>query len=73
MCLYECMCVFHRNKFSMSSKLRFINNDYSSLSVFLYSTTQEMIFDLCVKDIVKSVLGGYNGSIIASGQTGINM
>ena len=29
-----------------------------------------MVFDTCVKDIVESVLHGYNGSIIASGQTG---
>lgn len=28
------------------------------------------MFDTCVKDIVESVLHGYNGSIIASGQTG---
>jgi len=36
----------------------------------LYSTTQEMVYEACVKDIVVSVLEGYNGSIIAYGQTG---
>ena len=35
-----------------------------------YRITQELVFDTCVKDIVESVLHGYNGSIIASGQTG---
>ena len=34
------------------------------------STTQEMVYEACVKDIVVSVLEGYNGSIIAYGQTG---
>ena len=38
--------------------------------LLLYSTTQEMVYDACVKDIVVSVLEGYNGSIIAYGQTG---
>ena len=33
-------------------------------------TTQDEIFSVGVKDIVESVLNGYNGSIIASGQTG---
>ena len=32
--------------------------------------TQSLIFEVGVKDIVESVLDGYNGSIIASGQTG---
>ncbi len=37
--------------------------------VFFRSIQQE-IFSECVLDIVESVLDGYNGSIIASGQTG---
>ena len=34
---------------------------------------QSEVFDVGVKDIVESVLDGYNGSIIASGQTGMTM
>ncbi len=37
---------------------------------FDYRISQETVFDACVKGIVESVLHGYNGSIIASGQTG---
>ena len=33
------------------------------------SSTQEVVFDVCVREIVESVLQGYNGSVIASGQT----
>ena len=33
------------------------------------SCTQEVVFDVCVREIVESVLQGYNGSVIASGQT----
>lgn len=39
--------------------------------VFYNRTTQDEIFSVGVKDIVESVLDGYNGSIIANGQTGI--
>ena len=38
--------------------------------MFVCSTTQEIVYDACVHDIVVSVLEGYNGSIIAYGQTG---
>ena len=34
-----------------------------------YSATQEEVFQSCACDIVLSVIDGYNGSIIASGQT----
>ena len=37
------------------------------------SSTQDMIFMECVQHIVESVLQGYNGSIIASGQTGMKV
>lgn len=38
-----------------------------------FSTTQEMVYEACVEDIVVSVLEGYNGSIIAYGQTGTGL
>ena len=38
--------------------------------LYFHSCTQEQIFEVSTKDIVESVLDGYNGSIIASGQTG---
>jgi len=39
------------------------------MHICLCSSTQGVIFDECVREIVESVLQGYNGSIIASGQT----
>ncbi|XP_051564191.1 kinesin heavy chain isoform X1 [Myxocyprinus asiaticus] len=33
------------------------------------NTTQEQVYDNCAKQIVKDVLGGYNGTIFAYGQT----
>uniref|UniRef100_A0A3Q4HBV6 Kinesin family member 5C n=1 Tax=Neolamprologus brichardi TaxID=32507 RepID=A0A3Q4HBV6_NEOBR len=33
------------------------------------NTTQEQVYDQCAKQIVKDVLGGYNGTIFAYGQT----
>lgn len=37
--------------------------------IIITSSTQEVIYDSCAKHIVMSVLEGYNGSIIAYGQT----
>ncbi|XP_013859604.1 kinesin heavy chain isoform 5A [Austrofundulus limnaeus] len=37
--------------------------------VFPTNTTQEQVYDTCAKQIVKDVLGGYNGTIFAYGQT----
>ncbi|KAM3622331.1 uncharacterized protein V6R79_023291 [Siganus canaliculatus] len=37
--------------------------------VFPTNTTQEQIYNACAKQIVKDVLGGYNGTIFAYGQT----
>lgn len=36
----------------------------------LQSASQEQIFESCAKDIVQSVMKGYNGTIMAYGQTG---
>ncbi len=41
-----------------------------SLFFSLPSSTQDQIFGVCAMEIVESVLQGYNGSLIASGQTG---
>lgn len=38
--------------------------------VFKPETSQEMIYDHCVKDIVDGVLQGVNGTVICYGQTG---
>ncbi|KAG1847154.1 P-loop containing nucleoside triphosphate hydrolase protein [Suillus subalutaceus] len=38
--------------------------------VFLMGTKQHKVFDYGVKDIVKDVLDGYNGTVFAYGQTG---
>uniref|UniRef100_A0A672FAK5 Kinesin-like protein n=1 Tax=Salarias fasciatus TaxID=181472 RepID=A0A672FAK5_SALFA len=37
--------------------------------VFPTNTTQELVYNACAKQIVKDVLGGYNGTIFAYGQT----
>lgn len=37
--------------------------------VFQSNTTQEQVYKACAQDIVKDVLGGYNGTIFAYGQT----
>uniref|UniRef100_A0A3B3RE53 Kinesin family member 5A n=1 Tax=Paramormyrops kingsleyae TaxID=1676925 RepID=A0A3B3RE53_9TELE len=37
--------------------------------VFPCNTTQEQVYNTCAKQIVKDVLGGYNGTIFAYGQT----
>ncbi|XP_037535745.1 kinesin heavy chain [Nematolebias whitei] len=37
--------------------------------VFPTITTQEQVYNACAKQIVKDVLGGYNGTIFAYGQT----
>ncbi|XP_028261718.1 kinesin heavy chain isoform X2 [Parambassis ranga] len=37
--------------------------------VFPTNTTQEQVYNNCAKHIVKDVLGGYNGTIFAYGQT----
>ncbi|XP_061582693.1 kinesin heavy chain isoform X1 [Cololabis saira] len=37
--------------------------------VFPTNTTQEQVYSACAKQIVKDVLGGYNGTIFAYGQT----
>lgn len=40
--------------------------------VFDANTSQQTVYNTCAKDIVLSVLDGYNGTIFAYGQTGIN-
>ncbi|KAM9859692.1 kinesin heavy chain [Aulostomus maculatus] len=37
--------------------------------VFPTNTTQEQVYNTCAKQIVRDVLGGYNGTIFAYGQT----
>ncbi|CAL8339117.1 unnamed protein product [Lota lota] len=42
---------------------------YAFDRVFPTNSTQEQVYDTCAKQIVKDVLGGYNGTIFAYGQT----
>ncbi|KAJ8264835.1 hypothetical protein COCON_G00139340 [Conger conger] len=42
---------------------------YTFDHVFPTNTTQEQVYNTCAKQIVKDVLGGYNGTIFAYGQT----
>lgn len=42
---------------------------YSYDYVFDMDTTQPQVYDITVKPIVDSVLDGYNGTILAYGQT----
>lgn len=60
-------------KFSDQGKLVVYMHIYYLCSFdgrFHCSATQSSIFVECVQPIVDSVLEGYNGSVIASGQTG---
>ncbi|PFH33091.1 kinesin motor domain-containing protein [Besnoitia besnoiti] len=38
--------------------------------MMLHNATQERVFDDCVRDIITSVLEGYNGTVMVYGQTG---
>uniref|UniRef100_A0A672N771 Kinesin-like protein n=1 Tax=Sinocyclocheilus grahami TaxID=75366 RepID=A0A672N771_SINGR len=42
---------------------------YAFDRVFPTNTTQEQVYNTCAKQIVRDVLGGYNGTIFAYGQT----
>ncbi|KAJ7343437.1 kinesin heavy chain [Mycena albidolilacea] len=46
------------------------SNGFTFDKVFPMGTTQLEVFDYGVKDIVKDVLDGYNGTVFAYGQTG---
>uniref|UniRef100_A0A4W4E762 Kinesin-like protein n=1 Tax=Electrophorus electricus TaxID=8005 RepID=A0A4W4E762_ELEEL len=46
-----------------------IGKPYVFDRVFQSSTTQEQVYKACAQEIVKDVLGGYNGTIFAYGQT----
>uniref|UniRef100_A0AAR2J4P4 Kinesin-like protein n=1 Tax=Pygocentrus nattereri TaxID=42514 RepID=A0AAR2J4P4_PYGNA len=46
-----------------------IGKSFSFDRVFPTNTTQEQVYNTCAKQIVKDVLGGYNGTIFAYGQT----
>ncbi|KAJ3222748.1 Kinesin- protein 6 [Clydaea vesicula] len=46
------------------------NHDFKFERIFESDTKQEEIFDVVAKDVVTSVLDGYNGTIFAYGQTG---
>eukprot|EP00741_Cyanophora_paradoxa_P010150 tig00020510_g9825.t1 len=51
-----------------------VNNAQNSYTfkydTVLYNTSQEAVFEDCAREIVNSVLEGYNGTIMAYGQTG---
>lgn len=40
------------------------------LDKVLSNGSQEQIFEICASDVVRSVMDGYNGTILAYGQTG---
>ena len=37
---------------------------------FLHNSSQEEVYDVCSQEIVHNVIEGYNGTILAYGQTG---
>jgi kinesin family protein 6/9 len=51
-----------------------VNNQQESwhfkLDKVLRDATQEQVFNLCASDVVRSVMDGYNGTVMAYGQTG---
>jgi kinesin family protein 6/9 len=52
----------------------FVNNQRESYSFkfdnVLHNVSQETVFDECAREIISSVVDGYNGTILAYGQTG---
>jgi Kinesin-like protein len=40
------------------------------LNIFNFRSNQEEIFSKCVRDLIGTVINGYNGTIIAYGQSG---
>ena len=51
-----------------------INNQQENwkfkFDAFLHNSTQEEVFETCAQEIVKSVIEGYNGTVLTYGQTG---
>merc|ERR1719158_2033681 len=51
-----------------------VNNQQESwhfkVDKVLVNASQETVFEVCARDVVKSVMDGYNGTILAYGQTG---
>ena len=51
-----------------------VNNQQESwrfkFDKLLHNATQEDVFDSCARDIVKSVVDGFNGTVLVYGQTG---
>lgn len=51
-----------------------VNNQQESwhfkVDKVLVNASQEQVFDACAQDVVRSVMDGYNGTILAYGQTG---
>mmetsp|Transcript_48397 Transcript_48397/g.78626 ORF Transcript_48397/g.78626 Transcript_48397/m.78626 type:complete len:725 (-) Transcript_48397:93-2267(-) len=51
-----------------------VNNQQESwhfkLDKVMANASQEQVFDICAQDVVRSVMDGYNGTIMAYGQTG---
>jgi kinesin family protein 6/9 len=51
-----------------------VNNQQESwrfkFDKILHNSSQEDVFDACCKDIVKSVVDGFNGTLLVYGQTG---
>lgn len=57
-----------------SEQLSFINNQRESYSfkfdTVLHNASQESVFEECGRDIISNFIEGYNGTILAYGQTG---
>merc|ERR1719174_865502 len=40
------------------------------MGMVMVNASQEQVFELCAADVVRSVMDGYNGTVMAYGQTG---
>uniref|UniRef100_A0A8C4NAV4 Kinesin-like protein n=1 Tax=Eptatretus burgeri TaxID=7764 RepID=A0A8C4NAV4_EPTBU len=56
-------------KFQADDTIIITGKPYMFDRVFPPNTTQEQVYNACARQIVKDVLGGYNGTIFAYGQT----
>uniref|UniRef100_A0A7N8XKG6 Kinesin-like protein n=1 Tax=Mastacembelus armatus TaxID=205130 RepID=A0A7N8XKG6_9TELE len=67
MCMCSCISTFRH--MCMRSVLERVGKPYVFDRVFTPNTEQIQVYDTCAKQIVRDVLGGYNGTIFAYGQT----
>ena len=60
-------------KYSVTDSILIIMHTFHKINVTYFSSRQRDLYDETFRDLVQSVLEGYNGTIFAYGQTGTGM